>query len=215
MLTSTSFSRPARTLDRAAQSPSGNRRCGKPLPCLIESDKAVVSAAYSDPTNRARLKAVTSPHAGDWLSTIPVKNCRLGLSNEAIRVAIGLRQGLDLRTPHQCQCGETADTRGHHGLVCRQSARHFAVNELVWRALMKVDTPCTKEPSGFIRTDGKRLDGATLVPWARGKYIAWDFTAIHTCAASYLHLSSSVPGGAAEHAADRKRNKYATLPASH
>src|SRR6218665_2278964 len=96
-----------------------------------------------------------------------------------------------------------------------RSARHFAVNDLVWRALTKADTPCTKEPSGLIRTDGKRPDGATLVPWARGKYIAWDFTAIHTCAASYLHLSSWVPGGAAEHAADRKRNKYATLPASH
>ena len=27
--------------------------------------------------------------------------------------------------------------------------------------------------------------------------------------------SSSIPGGAAEHAVDRKRNKYATLPASH
>src|SRR6218665_798758 len=52
---------------------------------LIESDKAVVSAAYSDPINRARLNAVTSPHAGDWLSTIPVRNCGLDLSNEAIR----------------------------------------------------------------------------------------------------------------------------------
>src|SRR6218665_2483765 len=109
--------------------------------------------------------------------------CGLDLSNEAIRVAIGLRLGLDLCTPHQCQCGETADPRGHHGLVCRQSAgrsaRHFAVNDLEWRALTKADTPCTKEPSGLIRTDGKRPDGATLVPWARGKYIAWDFTAIH------------------------------------
>ena len=75
--------------------------------------------------------------------------------------------------------------------------------------------PSSKELPGLIRTDGKRPDGATLVPWARGRYIAWDFTAIHTCAASYIHLSSSVPGGAAEHAADRKCNKYATLPASH
>src|SRR6218665_2109594 len=31
---------------------------------LIESDKALVSAAYSDPINRARLNAVTSSHAG-------------------------------------------------------------------------------------------------------------------------------------------------------
>src|SRR6218665_2910388 len=96
------------------------------------------------------------------LPTIPVRNCGLDLSNEAIRVAIGLRLGLDLCTPHQCQCGETADPRGHHGLVCRQSAgrsaRQFAVNHLVWRALTKADTPCTKEPSGLIRTDGKRPD---------------------------------------------------------
>src|SRR6218665_1075980 len=39
-------------------------------------------------------------------------------------------------------------------------------------------------------------------PMGQRKYIAWDFTAIHTCAASYLHLSSWVPGGAAEHAAN-------------
>jgi len=37
---------------------------------------------------------------------------------------------------------------------------------LVWRALTKADTLCTKELPGLIRTDGKRLDGATLVPWA-------------------------------------------------
>src|SRR6218665_2219955 len=145
----------------------------------------------------------------DWLSTIPVRNCSLDLSNEAIQVAIGLCLGLDLCTPHQCQCGEPVDPRCHHGLVCRQSAgrsaRNFNVNDLVWRALTKVDTPCTKEPPGLIRANGKRPDGAALVPWARGKSIAWDFTAIHTCSASYLHLSSSIPGGAAEHAADQKR----------
>src|SRR6218665_2600922 len=79
---------------------------------LIESDKAVVSAAYGDPINRARLNVVTSPHAGDWLSNIPVSNCGLDLSNEEIRVATGLRRGLDLCAPHQCLCGETADPRG-------------------------------------------------------------------------------------------------------
>src|SRR6218665_3894224 len=99
--------------------------------------------------------------------------------------------------------------------ISRKSARHFAINDLVWRALTKADTPCTKEPPGLIRTNEKRPDWATLVPRARVKYIAWDFTAINTCASSCLHLSSSIPGGAAEHAADRKRNKYATLPASH
>jgi Reverse transcriptase (RNA-dependent DNA polymerase) len=186
---------------------------------LIEADRTTVWAAYNDPVSRARLGAVTSPHAGDWLSTIPVTACGLVLTNEAVRVAVGLRLGLDLCAPHECQCGEMTDTRGHHGLVCRRStgraARHFALNDLVWRALARADIPSSKEPPGLIRTDGKRPDGATLVPWARGKYIAWDVTAIHTCAASYIHLSSNLPGGAAEHAADRKCTKYVSLPATH
>ena len=47
---------------------------------LIDIDKAEVWAFNSDPLNRARLGAVTSPHAGDWLSTVPVASCGLGLS---------------------------------------------------------------------------------------------------------------------------------------
>jgi hypothetical protein len=145
--------------------------------------------------------------------------CGLGLSNEAVRVAVGLRLGLELCTPHQCQCGEIADPGGHHGLVCRRSAgraaRHFALNDTIWRALVKADIPSSKEPPGLIRTDGKRPDGATLVPWARGRYVAWDATSIHTCATSYLSITSSMPGGAAEHAANRKCAKYSTLPTTH
>src|SRR6218665_1815563 len=99
--------------------------------------------------------------------------------------------------------------------ICRKISQTLCRQRLSVEGSHKGRYPCAKEPSGLIRTDGKRPDGATLVSWARGKYIAWDFTAIHTCAASYLHLSSSVPGGAAEHAADRKRNKYAILPASY
>src|SRR5678815_2452132 len=51
-----------------------------------------------------------------------------------------------------------------------------------------------RQISGLIRCDGKRPDGATLVHWARGKYVAWDATTIHTCAASYIHLTSIMPG---------------------
>src|SRR6218665_3799926 len=46
-------------------------------------------------------------------------------------------------------------------------------------------------------------------------YVAWDATSVHTCAASYIHLTSVAPGGAAELAADRKRGKYSNLPATH
>src|SRR6218665_2546232 len=104
---------------------------------LIAIDKTLVWSSNNDPLDQARLLAVSAPHAGDWLLTAPIASCGLGLSNEAVRVAIGLRLGLNLCSPHQCQCGETTDPRGHHGLVCKQSraraSRHFAMNDIIWR----------------------------------------------------------------------------------
>src|SRR6218665_1137671 len=71
---------------------------------LIEIDKTLVWSSNNDPLDRGRLLAVSAPHAGDWLLTAPIASCGLGLSrpNEAVRVAIGLRLGLNLCSPHQC-----------------------------------------------------------------------------------------------------------------
>lgn len=186
---------------------------------LIEHDKAEVWSAYTDPCSRARLVAVSSPHSGDWLLTMPISSCGLCLDNEAFRVAIGLRLGLKLCAPHQCRCGEGVDPGGHHGLVCKLSSgrasRHYAINDIIWRALQKADIPSSKEPLGLLRSDGKRPDGSTLVPWSAGKYITWDVTNVHTCAPSYIHRTSVMAGGAAELAAVRKQAKYSDLPSSH
>src|SRR6218665_3340254 len=61
---------------------------------LIAIERAAVWSSNNDPLNQARLGAVSSPHSGDWLLTIPVASGGLGLSNEAVRVAVGLRLGL-------------------------------------------------------------------------------------------------------------------------
>jgi hypothetical protein len=90
--------------------------------------------------------------------------------------------------------------------------RHQALNDLIWRALSKANIPSTKEPSGLSRTDGKRPDGVTLIPWQRGKPLAWDVTVTHTLADSYVNSSALSPGSAAEMAAERKTAKYTTLP---
>src|SRR6218665_547714 len=55
---------------------------------LIEIDKTLVWSSNNYPLDRARLLAVSAPHAGDWLLSAPIASCGLGLSNEAIRVAI-------------------------------------------------------------------------------------------------------------------------------
>ena len=46
--------------------------------------------------------------------------------------------------------------------------------------------PKEKEPVG-LSVNGKRPDGATLIPWSRGKPLAWDVTVPDTFAKSHLH----------------------------
>src|SRR6218665_584294 len=72
-----------------------------------------------------------------------------------------------------------------------------------------------KEPSGLLRIDGKRPDGATLIPWFAGRYMAWSTLVVHTCAASYLSQTAISAGSAAEQADIRKTAKYALLPATY
>ena len=57
----------------------------------------------------------------------------------------------------------------------------------------------------------KRPDGATLLPWSRGKPLAWDVTVPDTFATSHIASTSYLPGVAAEHAATLKQQKYAAL----
>jgi len=46
--------------------------------------------------------------------------------------------------------------------------------------------PVTKEPDGLFRTDGKRPDGLTLIPWQSGKSLCWDVTVTCPLAESYI-----------------------------
>ena len=159
--------------------------------------------------------AVSAPHAGDWLHALPISNCGLRLDDETLRVAVGLRLGLNLCQPHPCPCGKLVDSRGTHGLACKlssgRSARHHHINDLIWRALQRAGIPSTKEPGGLSRTDGKRPDGLTLIPWQGGKNLIWDVTVADTLAASHLPNTSRVMGAAAETTADRKDAKYSEL----
>src|SRR6218665_951456 len=97
----------------------------------------------------------------------------------------------------------------------QRAALDHAINDIIWHSLQSADVPSTKEPSCLLRTDGKRPDGAILIPWSAGKYMAWDATVVHTCAASYLSQTAISPGSAAVQAANWKALKYAAcFPAS-
>jgi len=78
-------------------------------------------------------------------------------------------------------------------------------------ALRRTDIPAHLEPNGLLRNDCKKPDGATLVPWARGRCLLWDFTCPDTLALSPVYKSSL----AASEAETRKSTKYSDLSAAH
>jgi hypothetical protein len=111
------------------------------------------------------------------------------------------------------------DARGIHSFVCKsapgRTARHQALNDVIYRAFSSAGIPATKEPVGLTRLDGKRPDGLTLVPWCAGKPMTWDVTAVSTLADSYVESAAWEAGAPAEQAAIRKTSKYSVLSQSY
>ena len=89
------------------------------------------------------------------------------------------------------------------------------MNDIIHRALSSARVPARFEPSGMDRTDGKRPDGITLVPWKNGKLLVWDATCPDTFAPSYISSAISEAGAVASLAEQRKRAKYINLGLCH
>ncbi|NJL56119.1 hypothetical protein HC928_13765 [bacterium] len=187
-------------------------------PCVV-LDRERVQSELVDQTAKARFEAISAPHAGDWLLALPLPTCGLQLDDEAVRVAVSLRLGVNLGAAHTCRCGAEVDCRGLHSLVCKKAPgrimRHQQLNDLVKRALTSVGVPATKEPVGLLRSDGRRPDGMSLIPWCEGKMVVWDVTVATTLAQSYVDDAARGAGVVAEQAATRKRDKYAELARSY
>ena len=106
------------------------------------------------------------------------------------------------------------DARGLHSFVRKsapgRTARHHALNDVIYRPFSSAGIPATKEPVGLTRQDGKRPDGLTL-PWSAGKPLTWDVTAVSTLADSYVDSAVREAGAPVEQAAIRKISKYSVL----
>ena len=60
-----------------------------------------------------------------------------------------------------------------------------------------------------------RPDGITLLPFSRGKTLAWDATCVNTFTRSLVNHSATEVGYAATKAEDAKRAKYLGLADRH
>ena len=142
------------------------------------------------------------------------------MDDKTTHTAIGLRLGTPICSPHTCQyCITPIDKSGLHGLSCRWSAvchyRHSSLNNTIQRFLAAATIPSHLESSGISRSDGKRPDGTSLIPWQRGKPLIWDITCSDNYAPSYLTDVCKKARTVAALAEERKKVEYSHLEESH
>ena len=101
------------------------------------------------------------------------------------------------------------------GSVCRKSAkrqqRYALLNDIFWRAVRRAGVQAIKDPTGLLREDGKIPPGASLIPWSKGKCLAWDVTVPDTYADAHLTVTSSAAGSVASQPATFKTAKYVSI----
>ena len=167
-----------------------------------------------------KLSKIFNAHQGkfvsQWLNVVPCKNLGLKLDDQQLRFSIGLRLCANICVAHTCHCGKRVDCDGLHGLSCTKSAgrfsRHATLNSLIKQTLGSLDLLSMLQPRGLYRTDGKRPDGVTMIPWEMGKQLVWDVTVVDALAPSCLNQGSLCnPGTTATEAEARKIEKYSEL----
>ena len=122
-----------------------------------------------DDISLARLLAAMTKVSGAWLQALPMSSLGLRMDDSALRIAVGLSLGTAIYAPHFCHhCGAEVDCLGTHGLSCHHSEgrlhRHASINSIIHRALTLAQLPSHLEPSGLLRSDGRRPDGTAIVP---------------------------------------------------
>ena len=152
--------------------------------------------------------------SGAWLQALPISSAGLCLDDTSLHIAVGLRLGTAICSPHPCQlCGSEVSSLGLHGLSCRKSEErhscHASLNDITKHSLSSAGVLSRLEPPGLSRLDGQRPDGMTLVPWSSGRPLVWYATCPDTFASSYRGQATREAGYVAAMAEERKCEKYA------
>jgi hypothetical protein len=77
----------------------------------------LMEAASDSPHERARLMAVSSKNASDWLNCIPIPSLGLKLNPSQLKIASALRLGAPVCRPFKCfHCSGKVSSLGRHDL---------------------------------------------------------------------------------------------------
>ncbi|XP_065315661.1 uncharacterized protein LOC135924531 [Gordionus sp. m RMFG-2023] len=156
-------------------------------PVVARCVETLLSSMQS--TDRTLFSSLLNGTGHEFLEAIPSTNLQLQLSNNEFTHAIGIRLNCSITHPHICSgCNSPVDSKGRHSLHCRSCngrfIRHKQCNTIIQHALKSAQIPSTLEPHGLFRSDGKRPDGISQIPWRRGQLLVWDYSCIDPLAPS-------------------------------
>ena len=144
-----------------------------------------------------RLKCLSCAEAGAFLCG-PPSGLHTRLDGPAFECAVRLRQGQPVAAASRCECGEELDSFGSHALICRlgcgKHIRHRIINEFVRGAFVSAGWAVVLEPPGLSRSDGKRPDGVTVLPFSNGRALSWDTTCWNPLAPSHVAAAAKKNG---------------------
>jgi len=192
----------------------------KPQQVLSRKENEVELAdmiSSSTQRDRARLNAVSLPHAGDWLLVPPIQGLNFKFSPSEFRDLVRYRLGIQVfEKGSACpmpKCKEFNDTMGDHAVVCSSTgqriARHNAVRDVLFDAFRKAQVNPSTEDRGLLGTDTNEAPGDIFVyNWA-GKQLAIDVSITSPLTVSALtNGSADKPGMEIEFRQKDKIKKY-------
>ena len=112
-----------------------------------------------------------------WLNVVPCKSLGLKREDQQLGISIGLPLEANICVARTCYCDKSVERDALQSLSFTKSAgcfsRHATLNSLIKQTLGSLDLPSMLELRGLYRTDGKRPDGVTVIPWEMVKQLVW------------------------------------------
>ena len=149
-------------------------------------DKATYNAFFSslpDSREQARLQSLSLPHAGAWLTAVPIKGLDLHLLPAEFQAAVRYRLGLPVfasaRRCPACPSG-TLDVLGDHAVACGGSggriSRHDRLRDIIFNATTAASLAPIKEQRNLIPGERSKPGDIFVPTWSAGRPAAFDVT---------------------------------------
>ena len=169
--------------------------------------------------DKARLIAVSRPHASAFLSAPPITSLNLNLTSAEWNAAVAYRIGATVIEKNAiCQainCGTPLDPQAHHALRCKQgNDKHERHEEIVYFLVARAKSAkmhAQANPKNIVRNAGARPGDLTIPGYTANKLSAFDFSCTDPTQSACVARAASTPLFAADQRANAKQTKYADV----